>query len=151
LSFKDHLRGIDWSDLSQTFKDAITLTRRLGHKYIWIDSLCIIQEDENDWQRESAKMASIYESSILTIAATRASDGTKGIFPLAIKDSKQIWRQDPHFHLGQSSMKTGAKRINLHRYTYIDKFNIKNSPPTLMGILFLAAHGHFKNVFLANE
>lgn len=80
LNFKDHLRGIDWSALSPTFKDAITLTRRLGYRYIWIDSLCIIQGDENDWQRESAKMANIYESSILTIAATRASDGTQGIF-----------------------------------------------------------------------
>jgi hypothetical protein len=46
--------GIVWSDLSQTFQDAIILTWRLGFRYIWIDSLCIIQDSAEDWQIESA-------------------------------------------------------------------------------------------------
>jgi hypothetical protein len=53
---------------------------RLGIKYLWIDSLCIIQGDEIDWAYESAKMGSIYSNSRLTIAADRARDDTEGCF-----------------------------------------------------------------------
>ncbi|KAK8098834.1 uncharacterized protein PG998_012075 [Apiospora kogelbergensis] len=67
-------------DLSQTFWDAICMTRRFGIDYIWIDSLCIIQDDGLDWQRESAQMASIYRNAYLTIAATKASSGAGGLF-----------------------------------------------------------------------
>jgi Heterokaryon incompatibility protein (HET) len=41
----ERLRGIDWDTLPKTFRDAISITRMLGVKYIWIDSLCIIQDD----------------------------------------------------------------------------------------------------------
>jgi hypothetical protein len=46
-------KGILMSDLPQTFKDAIWITRRLGYQYIWIDSLCIIQDSAEDWEAES--------------------------------------------------------------------------------------------------
>jgi hypothetical protein len=66
--------------LTKTFKDAMDITKRLGLKYIWIDSLCIIQDDEDDWLRESALMSDVYGSSYLTIAATSAIDGYVGCF-----------------------------------------------------------------------
>jgi hypothetical protein len=71
---------IDWKALTKTFQDAITLTRRLGFRYIWIDSLCIIQDDENDWLVEASKMAGIYEDAELVISATSARDGSEGLF-----------------------------------------------------------------------
>ncbi|KAF4634889.1 hypothetical protein G7Y89_g3210 [Cudoniella acicularis] len=67
------------SSLPQTFQDAVILTKLLGKEFIWIDSICIIQEDEADWRRESAKMCSIYENSFLTIMATKARDGRGGL------------------------------------------------------------------------
>ncbi|RGP68537.1 het domain-containing [Fusarium sporotrichioides] len=67
-------------DLPHTFKDAITTTRRLGFTYLWIDSLCIIQGDKIDWERESANMASIYSKGILNLAATYSSDSHGGLF-----------------------------------------------------------------------
>lgn len=67
---------IPWDKLPSTFQDAITVTRRLGIAYIWIDSLCIVQDDAQDWEREAAKMALIFESAYLTIAATAAPNGT---------------------------------------------------------------------------
>jgi hypothetical protein len=76
----DRKGGITWSDLSQTFQDAITLTRRLGFQYIWIDSLCIIQDSAEDWQLESARMASIYSNGFLTIAGTKSPNGRGGLF-----------------------------------------------------------------------
>lgn len=47
-----------------------------GTRYIWIDSLCIVQDDAEDWEREAAKMALIFEAAYLTIAATAATNGT---------------------------------------------------------------------------
>jgi len=48
-TLKQRLLGIPISVLPKTFNDAIALTRRLGVRYIWIDSLCIIQDDNLDW------------------------------------------------------------------------------------------------------
>ncbi|KAI9767487.1 MAG: hypothetical protein M1839_004498 [Geoglossum umbratile] len=72
--------GMPVESLPKTFQEAILLTRRLGIQYLWIDSLCIIQDDEADWEREASQMASVYGNSYLTIAASSASDSTVGCF-----------------------------------------------------------------------
>jgi hypothetical protein len=79
-TYEERKRRIAWEDLSNTFRDAISLTRSLGFKYIWIDSLCIVQDDYRDWETESAKMASVYRNSHLTIAATHSANGHGGLF-----------------------------------------------------------------------
>jgi len=74
---------IPWERLSKTFQDAIHTVRALGVKYLWIDSLCIVQEsvnDPGDWSVESGNMTDIYSNSLLTVAATWAKDGTDGLF-----------------------------------------------------------------------
>lgn len=70
--------SIPWETLPQSFRDAIRVTRWLGARYIWIDSLCIVQDDERDWEEESAKMAGIFSGCDLAIAATRAADCDEG-------------------------------------------------------------------------
>jgi hypothetical protein len=65
-------------DLSKTFLDAVTVTRNLGQRYLWIDSLCIIQGDKDDWAREAARMADVYGNSLCTISALSSEDGTQG-------------------------------------------------------------------------
>lgn len=72
--------NISYSDLSKTFQEAVGITRAIGIRYLWIDSLCIIQDDEKDWLHESAKMADIYLGSTLTIAATGSTDSSGGCF-----------------------------------------------------------------------
>jgi len=67
--------NIPFSALSPLFQDAIIITRQLGLRYIWIDSLCIIQDSARDWETESSKMGIIYENSYVTISATTASNG----------------------------------------------------------------------------
>jgi hypothetical protein len=67
---------LPYSDLPANFQDAITITRRLGIQYIWIDSLCIIQDSKQDWEEQSKKMGSIYRNSTITISAL-ASEGSK--------------------------------------------------------------------------
>jgi hypothetical protein len=65
--------AISPQQLPRTFADAVEITRRLGIDYIWIDSLCIIQDDEDDWQREVALMEHVYGGSYLNIAASSAT------------------------------------------------------------------------------
>jgi hypothetical protein len=70
--------GMSSDQLPQTFRDAIVLTRRLGYEYIWIDALCIIQDDPTDWLRESEKMGDIYTDAVCTIAVHCAADDSEG-------------------------------------------------------------------------
>ena len=73
-------QNIDFSALSKTFQDAVTVTRSLGLKYIWIDSLCIIQDSKKDWEIESSKMETYYAYAQICIAAMAASEGSIGCF-----------------------------------------------------------------------
>lgn len=79
-SFSDHLKKIPWDHLPKTFQDAIIITRSIGIRWLWIDALCIVQDDSDDWLREAATMGSIYEMARLTIAASHAKDSTEGCF-----------------------------------------------------------------------
>ncbi|KAE8445093.1 hypothetical protein EG329_013808 [Mollisiaceae sp. DMI_Dod_QoI] len=79
---------IQWQKLSKTFQDAITVTRSLGFQYIWIDSLCIIQDSVEDWETQSAVMGDIYRRSILTISAAKAKNGSEGCF--VMREGKSI-------------------------------------------------------------
>jgi hypothetical protein len=74
------IEGIPWHELPQTFQDAISFTQRLGYTYLWIDSLCILQDDIEDWRREGSKMSEIYSNAHVTLAATASSDASGGCF-----------------------------------------------------------------------
>ncbi len=68
--------GINWHDLTATFQDGITVARRLGIDWIWIDSLCIIQNDTSDWEIEASKMSDYYKNAYITISATSSANGS---------------------------------------------------------------------------
>ncbi len=68
------MRGLPLTEFSQTFRDAIIVCRRLDIPYLWIDSICIIQDDTDDWMREASNMATVYKNSIVVIAAARNTD-----------------------------------------------------------------------------
>lgn len=74
----ERLRGIPMAEMPRNFRDAIVVTRMLGIRYLWIDSLCIIQDSSEDWLQESAKMGEIYKNSLITIAATKAHESAAG-------------------------------------------------------------------------
>ncbi|KAL0951947.1 hypothetical protein HGRIS_008598 [Hohenbuehelia grisea] len=73
-----HFQGIPLSHLAETLQDAIIVTRRLGIRYLWIDALCIVQDDTPDWHRESVQMYSIYSNSHVTIAVHAAPSCKEG-------------------------------------------------------------------------
>lgn len=65
-----HLRReIPVDRLSRTFKDAMAITNALGYRYLWIDSLCIIQDSAEDWAQEAGRMAQVYSNAVLNLAA----------------------------------------------------------------------------------
>lgn len=77
-NLSEFTQSIPANSLTKTFREAISIAKYLNFKYIWIDSLCIIQDDAEDWKRESVRMGSIYGRSGLNIAATAAPDGEAG-------------------------------------------------------------------------
>lgn len=71
---------IPWGQLPRTFQDAIQLTLALEIGYIWIDALCILQDNELEWGREAANMASVYANSALNISADHGMNSSAGLF-----------------------------------------------------------------------
>ncbi|KAH7073785.1 heterokaryon incompatibility protein-domain-containing protein [Paraphoma chrysanthemicola] len=70
--------GLDLGLLPQTIKDAICVTRGLGLRYLWVDCLCIIQDDDDDVAWEISNMASVFLGATVTISASSAKASTEG-------------------------------------------------------------------------
>ncbi|KAI1427217.1 heterokaryon incompatibility protein-domain-containing protein [Xylaria sp. FL1777] len=94
-----YTREIPFPLLPQTFRDAISIAEALGIRYLWIDSLCIVQDDPLEWEVEAASMKDVYSGAILTIAASEASQSTEGCFknqssaPGPSHDSPQTYKE----------------------------------------------------------
>ncbi|KEY64209.1 hypothetical protein S7711_03498 [Stachybotrys chartarum IBT 7711] len=76
-----NMREIPWETMPNTFRHAIEVTRDLGFRYVWIDCICIIQDDADDWRVEASKMASIYQNAYLTLCAASARSDDGGLWP----------------------------------------------------------------------
>lgn len=72
------LQGVQVEKLSRTFQDAVKVCRKLNQRYIWIDSLCIKQDNPDDWIQEAAQMHLVYAKSYCTIAAVCAKGSEEG-------------------------------------------------------------------------
>lgn len=81
-NYMRHLTSLAFSQLPKLFQDAAIVVRGLGYSYLWIDSLCIVQDDEEDWQRESSHMADIYTNSVITIAMPTGTGSDSAFFNL---------------------------------------------------------------------
>jgi hypothetical protein len=80
LCLEQHKNAFEIIALPKTVQDAVFIVRKLGLRYLWVDSLGIIQDDEDDWLREAGRMAAVYEGAYLTIAASASADGSGGCF-----------------------------------------------------------------------
>jgi hypothetical protein len=74
-SLESHQARIAYHDLPLTFRDFIDIARRLDVRYVWIDSLCILQDSKEDWESEAVQMGDVYSKSYLTIAASGSASG----------------------------------------------------------------------------
>ncbi|KAH7068524.1 heterokaryon incompatibility protein-domain-containing protein [Paraphoma chrysanthemicola] len=73
-------QSIAFEQLPKSFRHAIEVTKLLGLRYLWIDSLCIIQDSPEDWRKEAVTMADVYRNAYCNIAATSAADSSVGCF-----------------------------------------------------------------------
>jgi hypothetical protein len=83
-----HCEALPLELLPPTFKDAVLITRALGLQYLWIDSLCIVQDSPQDWLKESTQMGTIYKHAVVTIAAEGAKDSSVGIVGCSVNARK---------------------------------------------------------------
>lgn len=65
--------------IPKTIRDALRLVSLLGERYLWVDSFCIVQDEENTKELQLSSMASIYANAYFTIAAAEGKDADHGI------------------------------------------------------------------------
>ena len=97
---KDQTLVARLDELPRTIKDAMSLTKSVGEQYLWVDSLCIIQDDPDDKEHQIAAMSHIYTSAALTIAIVSGDHANAGLagmsagprtFPQRIKEIQGIY------------------------------------------------------------
>ncbi|KAH7145455.1 heterokaryon incompatibility protein-domain-containing protein [Dactylonectria estremocensis] len=66
--------------LPLTVKQAFEMVKALGFRYLWVDALCIVQDDKADWQREARKMGAVYSNATLVIAAMASRATQDGLY-----------------------------------------------------------------------
>ncbi|RDW87876.1 hypothetical protein BP5796_03570 [Coleophoma crateriformis] len=79
-NYEQYRVSIKVEELPLTFRNALELTRHLRVQYLWIDSLCIIQDSADDWLEQAGLMDRIYQGSFCNIAATASPDPYGGLF-----------------------------------------------------------------------
>ncbi|KAF2491011.1 HET-domain-containing protein [Lophium mytilinum] len=85
-----HHQNIHFADLPGTFRDAVILTRYLEIRYLWIDALCIVQDDILEWHREAIMMGNIYKNAKVTIAVHHAGDDSEGFLHHTLSAPKSV-------------------------------------------------------------
>jgi len=75
-------KAISMKTLPRTYRDAITVTRRLGLRYLWIDAFCVLQNSMEDWEHESSLMGKVYSHCFCMLAAAAAKNCHEGLFPV---------------------------------------------------------------------
>ena len=128
--------GISTDLLPLTFRDAVYATRRLGVNYLWIDALCIIQDDKADWQRESRAMGNIFMNAKFVLAAHCAADDSEGFLTEALSTRGAI-----ELELPDTSQSGGT--IGICRHSNLET-DVTNSALSKRGWVlqerFLATH-----------
>ena len=114
-SLDDRLRCILFKDMPRKTRDSVIVTRRLKLRYLWVDALCIVQDDKAEWMREAEKMAEIYMNSYCIIAAHSADHANHGFLDKSLANPRLV-------HLDGSSKK-------LDELVQQEVFVRKNSPP----------------------
>jgi hypothetical protein len=95
----EFLREVPLEKLSRTFQDAIFITPELGFRYLWVDSLAIVQNVPEDWKEESTRMAKIYKNAFCNLCASMPVSGRSGL----LSDSRTPKPLPPVVHFNGTS------------------------------------------------
>lgn len=97
-NLEEHERGFDEAALPATFRDAVKVTRKLGHSYLWIDSICIIQGPDGDFNHEAKRMEDVFSQAYCVLAASSAIGHESGFLKMPgaggrrVGESRQVLR-----------------------------------------------------------
>jgi hypothetical protein len=127
-NYDSHKEGIPSASLSKTFREAIHATRKLGFRYIWIDSMCIVQDDNDDWAAEAATMCNVYQHATVTLAAAHAPGGDIGCF-----DYRDGLSNLPFYVEIPSSNSDSASRLVFTSYGRPQSKDLGGGDPALYG------------------
>ncbi|KAF5708519.1 hypothetical protein FMUND_10538 [Fusarium mundagurra] len=118
-----HMKNIEWESLPATFKDAVTVCRSMNVKYLWIDSLCILQSfaeitpseleaTRHDFAQENSNMARTYQNSHFTISADLSDHMDSGFFS---RDPVHEYKKDVITDTGRAASVYIRKPLNHYR------------------------------------
>lgn len=79
-NLQERMQSICLEELSLTIREAISIVKTLGFRYLWIDALCIIQDSTEDWLAEASKMSSVFSGAAFTLAVADSVSHSEGIF-----------------------------------------------------------------------
>ncbi|KAI1117923.1 heterokaryon incompatibility protein-domain-containing protein [Nemania sp. NC0429] len=102
---------IPWTDLTQTFRDAVAVTERLGFQYLWVDALCIIQDSPSDWTSEASRMCDVYSNCALLLSADASPNSKAGLFRSA-NMSTWPWRAGMPAEWGNHAVKVHYDKVH---------------------------------------
>jgi len=103
--------AINLNEMPPTFQDAVRVTRELGIRYLWIDSLSIIQDDARDWEQQSALMGKVYYQGTITIMAA----------PTPIKTLEAKWDTSVTGFLHRSAFSHPTVKMVYHDFQWKQK------------------------------
>lgn len=112
--------SIDAVYLPQTILDSIELLRRLGLRYLWVDALCIQQDNIDDKVYQITRMSSIYLSAFFTVVAAAGEDPERGL--PGLREGTRRWEQREVVVIPPSSEDEGLSVVNCLK-SYTDKYN----------------------------
>ncbi|KAK3900309.1 HET-domain-containing protein [Staphylotrichum tortipilum] len=128
-NLEEHKRGEGlMRALPATFREAVVMCREVGIQYLWIDALCIVQDWDEDWDREAARMAEVYRNSVVTISALDSEGSSGGLF----RDRAGMAEQAVTF----ASPLPGGGRMGMRVAAQTFEKEMKASPLTSRGWVF---------------
>jgi Heterokaryon incompatibility protein (HET) len=121
-NYHDRIKGFSLTELPLTLQHAVTTSYILGLQYLWIDSICIIQ-GTSDWETECPKMGSIYQGSVVTIAAEVATDSMAGFFQSRNADDPNVPLTCELQYTGSDGASTGPVKLAYPRLRHCYEYN----------------------------
>jgi hypothetical protein len=118
-SLSKHKKGIEVTALPATFQDAVRATRALGKRYLWIDSLCILQGPKGDFKDEAKKMESVFSSAYCVLAASWAANQQDGFLKTLPGQERLLAKRDRRV----VTIKADDKAAPLYLCEMIDNFD----------------------------
>lgn len=100
--------GVNINSLPKTLKDAVQVAINLGSELIWIDSVCIMQDDPQDLSKEAGKMSSVYAQAFLTIIAKSSSACYEGFLSQKRQESTHL----TNVRIGDQSTEIRARVVH---------------------------------------